>query len=174
MKIIHINKRLKSLALLFTLAISPFYALADFDLPGKGILKYPTGMNKDFNFGFAYKEGPEGYYFRVGKQKMNTSELPKKYSIWLTLHEESGNVFIQEFAKGYFKGFEWDLGDHKVKLHKKVFKGRRVKSDYVLTINGEDFYFAKKNAQLNINFNNKGVRSIDTDGFVRDRSFSQN
>ena len=104
---------------------------------------------------------------------MSTSDVPEKYSIWVSLHNNE-HVFIQEFTKGYFKGFDWQLGKHTVKLSKKVFKDRRVKGDYVLNIDGEDYYFAKTTAQINIHFTKKGIRTIDTDGFVKDRSFSQN
>lgn len=145
---------------------STFSALADFDYPGKGTLTYPTGMQKPFDFGFAFKQGPNGYFFKVGKQEMSTSDVPSKYSIWLTLHKDE-NVFVQEFAKGYFQGFEWDLGEHKVKLYKKVLKKKHSnKGDYVLEINGETFQFSKKSAELQINFTNKGIRSISTNGFL--------
>lgn len=158
--------------LFFTLLLASNNAQADFDLKGKGNLVYPTGMVKPFEYGFGFKQGNEGYTFRVGEQVMNTTDVPAKYTIWISVHNNE-SVFVQEFTKGYFKEFDWTIGDHKVKLTKKVFKKRRVKGDYVLTINDEEFYFAKTTAQLNIHFTKKGVRNIDTDGFVRDKSFSK-
>lgn len=150
-----------------TALVHPFAAQADFDYPGKGTLTYPTGTTKPIEFGFAFKQGPNGYMFKVGKQEMSTSDVPSKYSIWLTLHEDK-HIFVQEFAKGYFKEFEWKLGDHTIKLFKKTFKsGRRAKGDYVLEIDGVDYNFVKKSAQIQINFTKKGIRSIDVEGFIQ-------
>lgn len=159
--------------LLLTAILSSFQVWADFDYTGKGTLKYPTGMTKAFDFGFAFKQGENGYFFQVGKQKMSTADVPAKYSIWLTLHNDE-SVFVQEFGKGYFQEFTWQLGEHKVELKKKIFKNNRVKGDYVLVINGQNYFFHKKTGQLDILFNSKGIRTIDTVGFVRDRSFSKN
>jgi hypothetical protein len=163
---------IKQFALMAALTFSSFAALADFDVAGNGTLKYPTGMNKPFKFGFAFTQGENGYVFKLGKQEMQTADVPTKYTIWLTLHGND-SVFVQEFAKGYFQEFEWKLDKHTIKLKKKIYEDRRVKGDYVLTINGDEFYFAKKSGQLNIYFNKKGVSRVDTDGFVRDRSFSK-
>ena len=162
----------QTLIVFLTLLLVSNNALADFDLKGKGNLIYPTGMKKPFEYGFGFKQSNEGYKFRVGEQVMNTTDLPAKYTIWISVHNNE-SIFVQEFTKGYFKEFDWTLGDHEVKLTKKVFKKRRVKGDYVLTINGEEFYFAKDTAQINIHFTQKGVRNIDTDGFVKDKSFSK-
>ena len=156
----------------FILLLTSGQALADFDLKGKGNLIYPTGMKKPFEYGFAFKQGNEGYTFRVGQQTMNTTDLPAKYTIWVSLHNNE-SIFIQEFTKGYFKEFDWKLDNHEVKLTKKKFKKNRVKGDYVLTINDEEYYFAKTTAQINIHFTKKGVRQIDTDGFTKDKSFSR-
>lgn len=158
--------------LVLAAVLCSFNAAADFNYDGKGSLKYPTGMEKPFTFGFAFEQGENGYFFQVGKQKMSTSDVPKKYSIWLTLHKEE-HVFIQEFAKGYFQAFEWDLGEHKVHLKKKVFKDKRVKGDYVLLIDDKEYYFKGTNGQIEVNFNKKGISSITTQGFVKDRSFSK-
>jgi hypothetical protein len=141
--------------------------MADFDYPGKGTLIYPTGMEKAFEFGFAFKQEANGYVFKVGKQKINTTDVPSKYALWLTLHQGK-HVWIQEFAKGYFQGFDWTLGKHKIKLYKKTFDKKRAKGDYVLNIDGDDYYFRDKTGQIQINFNNNGIRSIETGGFVKD------
>ncbi|MFT4928486.1 MAG: hypothetical protein ACI8WB_004605 [Phenylobacterium sp.] len=154
------------LSLIMTLMMSSFSALADFDYPGNGTLVYPTGMQKPFNFGFAFKQGPNGYFFKVGKQEMSTSDVPSKYSIWLTLHQDK-HIFVQEFAKGYFQEFDWNLGDHNIKLSKKEFKDKDVKGNYVLTIDGKTYQFSKKSAEISINFTKKGIRSIDTSGFIK-------
>ena len=156
----------------FILLLTSGQALADFDLKGKGNLIYPTGMKKPFEYGFAFKQGNEGYTFRVGQQTMNTTDLPAKYTIWVSLHNNE-SIFIQEFTQGYFKEFDWKLGEHEVKLTKKKFKKNRVKGDYVLTINDDEYYFAKTTAQINIHFTKKGVRQIDTNGFTKDKSFSR-
>jgi uncharacterized protein YdeI (BOF family) len=162
----------KKLMLVLVGSLCSFSALADFDYLGKGKLLYPTGMEKPFTFGFAYKKIEYGHTFKVGKQEMEVEELPKKYSIWMTLHKGE-SLFIQEFAKGYFKAFDWKLGEHTITMNKKVFKDERVKGDYVLTIDGQEYYFKGKNGQIEIIFNKKGISRIGTSGFVKDRGFSK-
>ena len=161
-----LKNKLKNLTIALVSLSWSFSALADFDYPGKGTLTYPTGMTKPFEFGFAFKQGPNGYTFKVGKQEMNTSDVPSKYSIWLTVHKDE-NIFVQEFAKGYFKEFDWTIGEHKLKLYKKTFKKKRGLGDYVLNIDGEDYFFLKKSAEIQINFTKKGIRSIDVSGFYK-------
>lgn len=156
----------RSLAILLTLMLS-FAAQAEFEYNGQGKLVYPTGMEKPFNFGFAFKKADYGYIFKIGSREMEVEQIPSKYSIWINMHQEK-NVFIQEFAKGYFQGFEWTLGDHKLSLTKKVFKGKRAKGDYVLNIDGVNYFFKGKNGQIDILFSKDGIRAIETDGFVKD------
>ncbi|NQZ11113.1 MAG: hypothetical protein HRT35_28505 [Algicola sp.] len=163
----------KKQLVLTAMMLCSFGAQADFDYAGKGLLKYPTGMEKEFSYGFTFKQGENGYSFKVGEQQMNTADVPAKYSIWLTLHKNE-NVFVQEFAKGYFQAFKWQLGEHSIELKKKVMESKRVKGDYVLIIDGEEFYFKGKSGQIDIMFNKTGIRAISTSGFVRDKSFSSN
>lgn len=157
----------KRMFMLFGLMLCSFGASAEFNYVGKGNLVYPTGMKKPFNFGFTYKKADYGHKFKIGKQEMDVEQLPSKYTIWINLHQEK-NVFVQEFAKGYFEAFEWQLGEHTITLRKKVFKKKRAKGDYVLNIDGEQYFFKKTNGQINILFNDKGIRAIEAEGFVKD------
>jgi uncharacterized protein YdeI (BOF family) len=158
---------LKKILLITVATLCSFSALADFEYPGKGTLTYPTGTQKKFAFGFAFKKGPDGQYFQVGEQKMSTDEVPQKYSIWLTLHQDK-YVWVQEFSKGYFEGFDWQLGKHHITLKKKLFDKKRAKADYVLNIDGYDYFFSNTNGQIEIEFNNKGIKVININGFVKD------
>jgi hypothetical protein len=158
---------IKKLLLITAATLCSFSASAEFDYAGKGTLTYPTGMQKPFAFGFAFKMGAEGQYFRVGEQKMSTSEVPEKYSIWLTLHKDK-HVWVQEFAKGYFQEFDWQLGKNRITLKKKVFEKKRAKADYVLNINGDDYFFTNTNGQIEITFTKDGIKAIETAGFVKD------
>lgn len=164
---------LKYSLLILTSLLCCFSAQADFEYPGKGTLTYPTGMKKAFNFGFTFKQSATGYVFKVGQQEMSVPDVPSKYSLWLTLHQDK-HVWVQEFAKGYFQSFDWTLGTHQIKLYKKNFsqkrsKGdkKRSKGDYVLNIDGNDYYFHHNTGQIQINFNEKGIKSIETEGFVK-------
>lgn len=151
----------------FAALLMSFNALAEFNYEGKGKLTYPTGMAKPFTFGFAFKKIDYGYQFKIGSHEMEVDQVPGKYTIWVNLHQEQ-NVFVQEFAKGYFQGFEWKLGEHSISLKKKKFEKDAPRGNYVLNINGVDHFFKGKNGAIEILFNKDGIRSIETEGFVKD------
>ena len=48
--------KLFSLVTLFTASFFTSSAFADFNFPGDGTLKYPTGVEKTFKFGFAWQQ----------------------------------------------------------------------------------------------------------------------
>ncbi len=158
---------LKKLLLVLTATALSFSAWADFSYEGKGKLTYPTGAQKPFTFGFAYKKIDYGYAFTIGTHNMEVEQLPNKYTIWLNLRDDT-NVYIQEFAKGYFEGFEWQLGEHKISLKKKQFEKDGPRGNYVLNIDGVDHFFKGKNGAIDIIFSKKGIRAIETSGFVKD------
>ncbi|MEQ3444062.1 hypothetical protein ABMY47_21635 [Pseudoalteromonas sp. BZP1] len=53
--------KLFSLVTLFTASFFTSSAFADFNFPGDGTLKYPTGIEKAFKFGFAWQQGSEKF-----------------------------------------------------------------------------------------------------------------
>ena len=114
----------RGLMVLITMIFS-LVVKADFNYEGNGKLIYPTGVKTDLKFGFKVQKTDNGYTFVAGNQEMKVSHVPEKYSIWLSMNPERG-VFIQEFSNNYFKEFEWQLGEHKLSLKKKVLTPKRA------------------------------------------------
>ncbi|MDP5213006.1 hypothetical protein ORJ66_08115 [Pseudoalteromonas tunicata] len=157
------TRTLTTIALM--LSLCSFSCFADFDFAGKGTLTYPTGLKKEFEFGFSW-QATTGQ-MRIGKKSYAMKELPESYSVALALSQDDKNVWVQEFAKGYFEQFEWALGEHTITLKKQVFSNP-VKGDYVLNIDGTDYFFTGRASSLNIEFDEAGIKQITADGVSKD------
>lgn len=150
----------------FFIVILSFYSsvsLANFNYQGAGNITYPTGVQKPFEFGFAWQK--QQGQFQMGQYKLN--ELPKSYSVAITLSPDEQQVYVQEFANGYISEFEWQLGKHFIALKKKKF-AKPVRGDYVLTINDNDYFLLGKNATIKFVFNEDGIDYITPVGITRD------
>jgi hypothetical protein len=152
------------LLLLASLVISS-PALANFDFKGQGKITYPTGLEKPFEFGFAWDETKEK--FRIGNKNYNMSNLPESYSIAITLSKDDSKVWIQEFNAGFIDSFEWQLAEQTITLKKKEFKVP-VKGNYVLSLNNIDYFLVKNNISIQIKFNENGIENIKIDGVTKD------
>lgn len=137
--------------------------MANFHYQGAGNITYPTGVQKQFEFGFAWQSKQNT--FLMGQHQLN--ELPKSYSVAITLSPDEQQVYVQEFANGYISEFEWQLGDHFIALKKKKF-AKPVRGDYVLTINDNDYFLLGKNATIKFVFNENGIDYIAPVGITRD------
>jgi hypothetical protein len=142
---------------------------AAFDLPGKGIVTYPTGSQKEFEFGFAWD--PEAGTFRIGK-KAYDMDLPESYSVAITLSKDDSKVWVQEFTPGFIEGFKWDIGNHTLSLRKQVFS-KPVKGDYVLNLDGIDYFLMLNNISVTLNFSENGIENISIDGVTKDMGTKQ-
>ncbi|OUL59392.1 hypothetical protein [Pseudoalteromonas ulvae] len=140
-------------------------SFADFDLPGKGELIYPTGMVKPFEFGFGWNEAQSK--IRIGNKQYDLNELPESYSVAIAMSKDEKNVWVQEFAKGYFEQFNWQIGSHVISLRKQSFD-HAVKGDYVLTVDGTDYFFVSRAASITIKFAQDGIESVTADGVTKD------
>ncbi|MFC3033371.1 hypothetical protein ACFOEE_12660 [Pseudoalteromonas fenneropenaei] len=154
-------------ALLLTLVSLP--CMADFTVPGNGKVGYPTGAEKPFEFGFAWQA--ETGQFSIGS-KSYEMDLPESYSVALTLSKDDSKVWVQEFTPGFIESFEWQIGEHLVSLKKKQFS-QPVKGDYVLTLNGIDYFLARNNISITITFNQQGVEDVKLDGVTKDMGTKQ-
>jgi hypothetical protein len=152
------------LLLLASLVISS-PALANFDFKGQGQITYPTGLEKPFEFGFAWDKTKEK--FRIGNKNYNMSNLPESYSIAITLSKDDSKVWIQEFNAGFIDSFEWQLAEQTITLKKKEFKVP-VKGNYVLSLNNIDYFLVKNNISIQIKFNEDGIENIKIDGVTKD------
>ncbi|MCQ8890113.1 hypothetical protein [Pseudoalteromonas carrageenovora] len=145
--------------------LAPSYsALADFSLPGKGTVTYPTGVVKEFEFGFKWQQQAEK--FSIGSKSYNMEQIPSSYSVAITLAKDDSQVWVQEFNNGFIKEFEWHIGDHNVVLKKQQFSDP-VKGDYVIELNGRSYFFTRNNASIVMNFNEGGIETIAIDGVTK-------
>ena len=154
------------------MAITSLTCHADFNVPGSGLIRFPTGTETPLDFGFSFTQADYGYAFTAGKQEMDVSQLPEKYSIWLSLNKDN-LVYIQEFAPAYFTEFEWQLDEHSIVLEKKVLSPKRALADYVLTINNISYFFKGKQGSIDLYFDDKGISEVETTGFVKDIGMSE-
>lgn len=138
---------------------------ANFDIPGKGVVTYPTGVKKEFNFGFKWDSRAKK--FTIGNQTYPMDQVPDSYSIALTLAGDDQLVFVQEFAKGFFSEFEWHIGEHVIKLEKKRYK-RPVRGDYVLSVDTSSYFLASSNASVKFVFKEDGINYIVPIGITKD------
>ncbi|MEI5639257.1 MULTISPECIES: hypothetical protein [unclassified Pseudoalteromonas] len=148
-----------------TLVLFSSACFADFDYQGKGTLTYPTGVEKDFEFGFGWQKSAEK--FRIGSNNYDMSELPESYSVAITLSKDDTRVWVQEFNQGFISGFTWQIADHTISLQKKQFKDA-VKGNYVLSVNGIDYFFARDNVSITLSFKDQGIDNIKVDGVTKD------
>lgn len=142
-----------------------FQAFANFELPGKGFVIYPSGIKKTFDFGFKWDKTRQ--QFTVGGQSYAMSQIPDSYSIALTLTNDHQGMYVQEFAQGFITEFEWTIGPHVIKLVKQRFKWP-VKGDYVLSVDDNRYFLAQNNASVKFVFNDKGINYITPIGITRD------
>ena len=116
----------RRLVLAASLLLSP-PLLADFQLEGDLVLHYPTGTQKEIKMPISYTGKEYDHKFKVGTMEYSVSGRPEKYSFALVL-QKNNYMWVQEFSKGYFEGFEWRIGDHKIRLYKEVLS-KPVKGD---------------------------------------------
>ncbi|MBE1300289.1 MAG: hypothetical protein GJ680_10345 [Alteromonadaceae bacterium] len=163
---------LKRLTCIWMLVLYSTVVNADFNFAGKGTLRYPTGVETPFEFGFTLVQRASGNIFHAGTYEMEVSQVPEKYSIWISVHEDK-HVYVQEFAGGYFEGFTWLLGEHQIILKKKVNQRKKVPGNYVLSVDGVDHFLKGKSGSVDVYFDSKGIKDVDLSGFVKDLGISE-
>ena len=139
--------------------------LADFELPGTGTVTYPTGTTKTFEFGFKWDR--KAQLLTIGNKTYSMDQVPNSYSIALTLAGDDQAVYVQEFATGYISEFDWQIGNHRIKLEKKRFK-RPVRGDYVLSVDNSSYFLAASNASVKLVFTDAGIDYIIPIGITKD------
>ncbi|WP_111979890.1 hypothetical protein [Algibacillus agarilyticus] len=157
-------KKIAVLLLTLTSLLS-FACFAEFDIPGKATITYPTGVTKNVNFNFSLKPTNGEMYFSAGPYKMATSQAPERYSIAVLL-QKNDFAWVQEFGQGYFKEFDYQLGEHNIKLTKAP--NRNIKGHYELSLNGKKYLFENKTVQIVIKFNDNGIETINFEGAIKD------
>ena len=74
--------------------------------------------------------------------------------------------------KGFISG-TWQIADHTISLQKKQFKDA-VKANYVLSVNGIDYFFARDNVSITLSFKDEGIENIKVDGVTKDMGTNLN
>lgn len=147
---------------LISLFFVPMMASADFVATGSGSLTYPTGLKQPLDFSISFQKGT----FSVGPLSMKTPSTPEKYSLGIILYKDK-HVMVQEFANGYFSEFDLSISDHEISLRKKTFKDQ-VKGNYVVSIDGVDYFFTSSIGQIEFMLTDKGIKGIEVQGLVKD------
>lgn len=156
---------MKSYILLILLALISFQLRANFELPGNGTITYPSGIKKEFNFGFKWDK--HNKLFTIAGKEYAMDQLPSSYSLSLTLTGDEQTVYVQEFASGFISEFEWQIGPHKIKLVKTRFEDP-VKGDYVLWVDKSSYFLVNKNPSIKLVFNQEGIHYILPSGITTD------
>lgn len=160
-------KLVSSLSILLTLVSTPTWA--DFDFPGQGKVRYPTGVEKPFEFGFAWQS--DASKFTIGKKSYDM-QLPESYSIAITLAKDEQQIWVQEFNNGFIESFNWQIGEHTLQLEKRKFQDP-VKGDYVISLDNKDYFFARNNISILVKFNEDGIDRVSIDGVTKDMGTKQ-
>lgn len=160
-------KLISSISILLAICSNP--AWADFDYPGEGKVRYPTGVEKPFKFGFAWQASEQK--FTIGK-KTYDMQLPVSYSIAITLAKDEEKIWVQEFNNGFIESFSWQIGEHTLQLKKQKFKDP-VKGDYVISLDNKDYFFARNNISIMVKFKDEGIDSVAIDGVTKNMGTKQ-
>ncbi len=164
------NGQMKNLSKVFQTALLTSLLLfcsslyAEFRLEGLLQVTDPYGklIKKDMPLAFTITNDENK--FRIGSHEYKVAGQPEKYSIALIL-QKNNLVWVQEFHRTPVKTFEWQIGDHKIKLYKEILNNP-VKGDYILAIDDKEYFFNNPLAQINFEFNEEGIDGISVDGMI--------
>ena len=157
---------MKSYLLILLLSCISFVCQASFELPGSGTVTYPSGMKKEFNFGFKWDK--KNKQFTIGSQQYPMDQLADSYSLAITLAGDDQAVFVQEFAKGFISEFEWQIGPHTIKLVKERLD-YPVRGDYILWVDQNNYFLKTGNPTIKFVFNKDGINYILPSGITKDK-----
>ncbi len=145
--------------------------LADWKAEGSGKVIYPSGRTEPLNFGFEYKKVYDTIIFTAGKSQMRTSEMPPNYILNLFVNKQ-GQVYVAEFANGFFKGFELNIGEHKISVdHRQEFDEEEPLRHLRVQINDRSFLLDTTHPTIKFEFDEeKGIIDINGSGLLKDLS----
>jgi hypothetical protein len=145
--------------------------LADWKAEGSGKVIYPSGRTEPLNFGFEYKKVYDTIIFTAGKSQMRTSEMPPNYILNLFVNKQ-GQVYVAEFANGFFKGFELNIGAHKISVnHRQEFDEEEPLRHLRVQINDRSFLLDTTHPTIKFEFDEeKGIIDINGSGLLKDLS----
>ncbi|MGM0905092.1 MAG: hypothetical protein ACQEVQ_01000 [Pseudomonadota bacterium] len=145
--------------------------LADWKAEGSGKVIYPSGRTEPLDFGFEYKKVYDTIIFTAGKSQMRTSEMPPNYILNLFVNKQ-GQVYVAEFASGFFKGFELNIGEHKISVnHRREFDEEEPLRHLRVQINDRSYLLDTTHPTIKFEFDEeKGIVDINGSGLLKDLS----
>jgi hypothetical protein len=145
--------------------------LADWKAEGSGKVIYPSGRTEPLDFGFEYKKVYDTIIFTAGKSQMRTSEMPPNYILNLFVNKQ-GQVYVAEFANGFFKGFELNIGEHKISVnHRREFDEEEPLKHLRVQINDRSYLLDTTHPTIKFEFDEeKGIVDINGSGLLKDLS----
>lgn len=160
------------LATLFTAAfimlVSPSLLAQGWLADGEGKIVYPSGRTETLNFDFAYEKSFDTYVFKAGQATMQTQQVPPNYSLNAVVNSE-GNIYIAEFASGFFESFELNIGGHYVAIKlRREFDPEAPKKHLVVLIDDMSYLLDTTHPAIRFNFDDNGISDIDGIGLIRD------
>lgn len=158
-------------AALTLLATVPGQAIAqEWDASGSGKVTYPSGRTEPLDFGFSYKKSFDTWVFTAGKAKMRINETPPNYILNVIINDE-GLMYIAEFADGFFKSFELDLGQHKVAIKpRRDFDEAEPFKHLAVYVDDMSYLLDTTHPSLKFSFDENGISDISGQGLIRDLS----
>ncbi|MDV6317114.1 hypothetical protein [Idiomarina sp. HP20-50] len=163
-------KSAKYFFIIFALVFSGS-ALADWKAEGSGKVIYPSGRTEPLNFGFEYKKIYDTVVFRAGKSQMRTSEMPPNYILNVFVNDK-GQIYVAEFAEGFFKGFELNIGGHHVSItHRDEFDEDEPLKHLRVQLDDRSFLLDTTHPTIKFEFDEeKGIANITGSGLLKDLS----
>lgn len=157
--------------LVFTALLFSGPSFADWTAEGSGKITYPSGKTEPLDFGFKYRKVYDTIVFTAGKSQMRTSEMPPNYILNLFINKQ-GQVYVAEFANGFFKGFELVIDENIVKVGpRREFDEDEPLKHLRVQIN--DSYYLLDTTHPTIKFafdEDKGIVGITGTGLLKDLS----
>lgn len=139
---------------------------AQFELSGPVTITLQDNSTQQSHFGFAFLEQEGAYEFRIGPHQMAVEEVPKRYTLALMLNKEQ-LVWAKDISKAPLKGFDWQIGKHKLQLFKQALQPARP-GDFVLIIDGLRYHFIEgRPAQIHFHFDEKGITEIEVEAMLQ-------
>jgi hypothetical protein len=154
-----------SRSILLSLLLVSLPSFADFNIDGKLKLTYPYDDEiKELPFPLSYSHENDDHTFSIGPHTFQVTGQPESYSFALIL-KDNNFVWLQELSDREFESFSLVLGEHKLKLVKRILN-KPVKGDYILTIDGVDYFFNNTLTQINFTFDDDGIAGISVYGMI--------
>ncbi|MGM0430730.1 MAG: hypothetical protein ACQEQ2_10595 [Pseudomonadota bacterium] len=161
---------LKFVFVVMTLLFST-QTLADWKAEGSGKVIYPSGRTEPLDFGFEYKKVYDTVIFTAGESQMRSSEMPPNYILNLFVNKQ-GQIYVAEFASGFFKGFELTIGEHKISVnHRREFDEEEPLRHLRVQINDRSYLLDTTHPTIKFEFDEeKGIADINGSGLLKDLS----